>query len=582
MSGARPEPAHVRRLAMFDGLRPLSAVNLRADFLAGITLAVLAIPEVMGYTKIIGTPMITGLYTLFLPVVAFACFGASRQLVVSADSATAAIVAAALTAQSLTPNTPRYVELTMSIAIVTAAMLFAARVLRLGFMADFLSRTVLVGFLTGVGVQVALGELPDMLGLSGGGPGLLRQLSFTITHAQHAHLPTLAISVAVLAIILGGERLAPRAPGALIAVVGSIVASAFWHWDRSAIALVGAVPGGLPKVGIPPVGYSDILLVLPVAFSCFVVVIAQSAATSRAYSLRYGDRFDENTDLIGLAAANVAAACTGAFVVNGSPTKTAIVDNAGGRSQWSHLTTAAVVLVVLLLLTRPLSLLPIAVLASIVFLIGIRLIDVSGLRDIRSAKPREFVVALVTAATVVVFGVESGIIVAVLLSIVLHVRHSYRPHVALLNRDPAGHWYLEDPASGHMVAPGLVMFWFGADLFFANIGFFIAEVQQLIRRSPATIRWLVVDARAITDVDFSAGRALSELQRDLADNDIALALIVVSTQRRDQLEDSGLIDLAEATRIFDSREACLAAYLAERPADETVDIENRPVTREGP
>jgi MFS superfamily sulfate permease-like transporter len=335
-------------------------------------------------------------------------------------------------------------------------------------------------------------------------------------------------------------------------------------------------------VGIPPVGYSDILLVLPVAFSCFVVVIAQSAATSRAYSLRYGDRFDENTDLIGLAAANVAAACTGAFVVNGSPTKTAIVDNAGGRSQWSHLTTAAVVLVVLLLLTRPLSLLPIAVLASIVFLIGIRLIDVNGLRDIRSAKPREFVVALVTAATVVVFGVENGIIVAVLLSIVLHVRHSYRPHVALINRDPAGHWYLEDPASGHMVAPGLVMFWFGADLFFANIGFFIAEVQQLIRRSPATIRWLVVDARAITDVDFSAGRALSELQRDLADNDIALALIVVSTQRRDQLEDSGLIDLAEATRIFDSREACLAAYLAERPADETVDIENRPVTREGP
>ena len=569
MSAARSHKSEqVRLLAMFDGLLPLSAVNLRTDFLAGITLAVLAIPEVMGYTKIIGTPMITGLYTLFLPVIAFACFGASRQLVVSADSATAAIVAAALTAQSLTANTPRYVELTMSIALVTAAMLLTARILRLAFMADFLSRTVLVGFLTGVGVQVALGELPDMLGLSGGAHGVLRQLAFTITHAPHAHLPTVAITVAVLAIILGGERLLPRAPGALIAVVGSIVASASFHWEQSTIALVGAVPGGLPKIGAPPVAYSDLLMILPVAFSCFVVVIAQSAATSRAYALRHGDRFDENTDLIGLAVANLAAACSGTFVVNGSPTKTAIVDSAGGRSQWSHLTTAAVVLVVLLLLTRPLSLLPIAVLASIVFLIGIRLIDARGLRDIRKEKPREFALALVTAATVVVFGVENGIIVAVVLSIVEHVRHSYRPHVAVINRDSAGHWHLDDPVSGHMVAPGLVMFWFGADLFFANVGFFIAEVRRLIRQSPTPIRWLVVDARAITDVDFSASRALSEFRRDLADNRIALALIVVSTQHRDQLEESGLIDLAEVTRIFDSRETCITAYLAECAADE--------------
>jgi MFS superfamily sulfate permease-like transporter len=470
----------------------------------------------------------------------------------------------------------------MSIALVTAAMLLAARILRLAFMADFLSRTVLVGFLTGVGVQVALGELPDMLGLSGAGSGVLRQLTFTITHAPHAHLPTLTITVAVLGIILGGERLVPWAPGALIAVVGSIAASAFGHWDRSAIALVGAVPGGLPTIGFPRISYSDFLTILPVAFSCFVVVIAQSAATSRAYALRNGSQFDENTDLIGLAMANLAAACSGTFVVNGSPTKTAIVDGAGGRSQWSHLTTAAVVLVVLLLLTRPLSLLPIAVLASIVFLVGIRLIDAKSLRDIRSAKPREFGLALVTAATVVVFGVENGIIVAVVLSIVEHVRHSYRPHVAVLNRDPAGHWHLDDPVSGHMVAPGLVMFWFGADLFFANVGFFIAEVRRLIRLSPTPIRWLVVDARAITDVDFSAGRALSEFRRDLADNQIALGLIVASTRHRDQLEDSGLIDLAEVTRIFDSRETCITAYLAECAAGENGGIDGRPVTRDLP
>jgi sulfate permease, SulP family len=552
---------------VFDGLRPFTPARIRRDVLAGITLAVVAIPEVMGYTKIIGTPMVTGLYTLLLPVIAFACVGASRQLVVSADSATAAIVAAALTTRGLTMQTPHYVTLAAAIALVTASMLLAARLLRLAFMADFLSRTVLVGFLSGVGVQVALGQLKDMLGLPGHSGGVLQSLMGTIVQVPHAHLPTVAITIAVLVLIGGCERVAPRIPGALIAVVGSIGAGAYLHWERTGIALVGAVPGGLPRPGIPAIDLADLLMIVPVAFSCFVVVIAQSAATARAYALRSGDRFDANQDLIGLALANVTAGCTGTFVVNGSPTKTAIVDDAGGRSQWAHLTAAAVVFVVLVFLTRPLSLLPTAVLASIVSLIGVRLIDVQGLRQIRAARPREFILAIVTTATVVVVGVEQGIILAVVLSIVEHVRHSYRPHVALINRDTSGHWHLEDAGSGGMAAPGLVMFWFGADLFFANVEFFIAQVRRLLGQTETPIRWLVVDARAITDVDFSATCALVGLQQELADHHVALALIVASSRRQDELAESGLLDLADATRIFDSREACITAYLSERPND---------------
>jgi sulfate permease, SulP family len=568
MDAVPPSDPDHRRSFMFDGLRPLTAGRLRPDAVAGITLAVLAIPEVMGYAKIIGTPMITGLYTLFLPVVAFALFGGSRQLVVSADSATAAMVAAALTAHAFTTNTTRYVELATGIALVTAAILVMARVLRLAFMADFLSRTVLVGFLSGVGVQVALGQVNDMLGLHGDGGGLARQLLFTIEHARHTHIPTVAITVAVLAVIVGCERLAPRVPGALIAVVGVIVASASFHWDRTSIAVVGAVPGGLPHLGIPRLSLADVMMIVPIALSCFVVVIAQSAATSRAYALKYGDRFDENRDLIGLALANLAAGCSGAFVVNGSPTKTAIIDTAGGRSQWAHLTTAVMVLVVLLLLTGPLSLLPTAVLAAIVFLVGIRLIDVRGLRDIRADRPREFALALATAATVVGLGVEDGIILAVVLSLVEHVRHSYRPHVAVIARDAAGHWRLDDPVSGRMAESGLVIFWFGADLFYANVGFFIAQVRRVIRHSPTPVRWLVIDARAITDVDFSASRALAELRRELAESRVMLALVVVSTRREDEVTESGLVELADATRVFDSREACVAAYLAERAREE--------------
>ena len=201
-------------LRFLQGLLPFDKERLAPDIVAGITLAALGIPEVMGYTKIIGTPVITGLYTLFLPVVVFAVFGSSRHLVVSADSATAAMVAAALTSLSFTPNTPRYIELTSLIGIVVAAILILARILQLGFLADFLSRSVLVGFLSGVGVQVAVGQLHDMLGIEKGGHGFFRQLLYTFEHLRDTHLPSLFIALAVLAIIVLFEVVAPRFPGA--------------------------------------------------------------------------------------------------------------------------------------------------------------------------------------------------------------------------------------------------------------------------------------------------------------------------------------------------------------------------------
>jgi MFS superfamily sulfate permease-like transporter len=550
-------------------LWPLDKRGLAPDVLAGITLAALGIPEVMGYAKIIGTPVVTGLYTLFLPVVAFAVFGSSRHLVVSADSATAAMVAAALTTLSFTANTPRYVELTGLIALSAAALLLLARVLRLGFLADFLSRTVLVGFLSGVGVQVAVGELHEMLGIGNGGHEFFRQVAFITQHLQEAHRPTVLIAGSVLIIVIGLERVSRRIPGALLAVIGMTAASAYFHWGQMGIGVVGDVPSGLPHVGLPPLASSDITMVLPISVSCFIVIIAQSAATSRAYALRYRDPFNQNADLIGLCVANAAAACGSTFVVNGSPTKTAIVDVAGGRSQWSHLTTAAIVLLVLLFLTRPLSFLPDAVLAAIVFLIGIKLVDVRGLADIRRSAPREFSLAIVTLATVVVLGVEEGIILAVVLSLLQHVRRSYRPLTAVLVRDEAGHWRLEDPLPGKMADEGLVIFWFGADLFYANAAFFTEQVRRLVHESPTPVRWIVVDASAITGLDFSAGRALAELQHDLSTLGVVLALIVVEVRHRGDLERMGTVDAIGVDRIFQTREGCLTAYRSESAARES-------------
>jgi high affinity sulfate transporter 1 len=548
---------------VLQGLLPFDKARIGPDIIAGITLGALGIPEVMGYTKIIGTPVITGLYTMFLPVMVFALFGSSRHLVVAADSATAAMVAAGLASLSFTANTSKYVALTSLIGLVTAGILLLARILRLGFLADFLSRTVLVGFLSGVGVQVALGQLQEMLGIEKGGHGFFPQLLFTLRHVRDTHLPSLFIALAVLIIIVGFDIVAPRFPGALLAVIGMIAASAAFHWQDRGISVAGAVPSGLPQIVLPDVAWTDITLVLPIAFSCFVVILAQSAATSRAYALRYRDSFSQDVDLVGLSLANAAAGCSSTFVVNGSPTKTAIVDTAGGRSQWSHITTATVVLLVLLFLTKPLSYLPNAVLAAIVFLIGVKLVDFRGLAEIRKWAPGEFVLAVVTALTVVVFGVEQGILLSAVLSLLEHVRHSYRPHIGVMVRDAAGTWRLEQPVPGKMAEPGLVMFWFGRDLFYANVAFFAEQARRLVNESPSRVRWLVIDATAISGLDFSAGCALAELHQDLAKAGVVLALVEVPAQHRVSLERMGLIHVIGADRIFDSRHACMAAYKSE-------------------
>lgn len=529
--------------------------------MAGVTLAAVGIPEVMGYTKIINTPVITGLYTMFLPSLAFAIFGSSRHLVVGADSATAAIVAAALVPLAV-PSSARYIALTGLVALVAGAMLLLARLLRLGFLADFLSRSVLVGFLTGVGIQVAFGQLGGMLGLEKGGHGFFDSLIFLFEHLAETHWPTAIISVCVLGVIVVCHRIAPHFPGALIAAVGMIVASIAFHLEKSGVKVVGEVPSGLPRLGLPEVSWSDLPFVFSVSASCFIVILAQSAATSRAYALRYRERFDENVDLVGLALANGAAACSGTFVVNGSPTKTAVVDTAGGRSQLSNLTAVAMVLLVLLFLTKPLSQLPNAVLASIVFLIGVKLIDYHVLAEIRRKSKVEFRLAVVTAVIVVFVGVKEGILLAAVLSLLDHIRHGYRPHTAMLLRDPDGHWRMVHPEASKSTEPGLLVYWFGADLYYANSNYFAGEARALARQAEKPLRWLVLDAGAITAIDYSAGSTLRELQQELAATGVTLALAHVNAALRAELDRQGLSELIGTNRLFDTLRDCLGAYYA--------------------
>jgi MFS superfamily sulfate permease-like transporter len=529
------------------------------DAWAGFQLAAMNIPQALGYTRIAGMPVVTGFYTLLLPLLAFAVFGSSRYLVVGADSATAAILAGKLAGMAPVASA-RYVALASTVALLTAGFLLLARVLKLGFLADFLSQTVLIGFLTGVGFQVGIAVLGEMVGLEVHSNRTVGQFLEVFRSLPQVHLPTVAISAVVVTGVFVFNRLVPKVPGPLIVVAGAIAASAAWDFAGHGITTVGPVAGGLPHLGLPDVHWKDVVPVLDVSVSCFVMIVAQSAATARFYAGRHHQHLNESADLVGLSAANAVAALSGTFVVDGSPTQTAMVEGCGGQSQLAQVATAVGVAIVLLFLTTPLQYLPRCVLAAIVFFIAVRLIDLRGLREIRRESPGEYALAMFTAAVVVLVGVEEGILLAMVLSLLRVVRHSYRPHTGVLvvsQRDP---WQLVPAVPGAVTEPGLVIYSFGAALFYANATLFADEIRGLVGPGPSPVRWLVVDAEAITNVDFTAARMVLQLQQELVRCGVVLALARVSRSLKADLDRHLLTKDIGSARFFDRLHDALAAF----------------------
>ena len=308
---------------------------------------------------------------------------------------------------------------------------------------------------------------------------------------------------------------------------------------------------------------------LPVAVSCFVVIIAQSAATARALATRYDERTDEDADILGLAVANAAAAVSGAFVVNGSPTQTAIADRAGARSQFAQIVFAGCVFAVLLALTGPLQYLPRCVLAAIVFSIAIGMIDIATLRAMRPESPGEFKLAIATAAAVAIIGVEQGILLSIMLSLLRHVRQSYWPHTGVLQFDPAHGWAAEPATPGQQTEPGLILYRFGADLFYANATRFADEVRGLVDGAPLPVRWLVIEADAITNLDYTAARVVLTLIREMACRNISIAFARVSASFRADMDRHGVTAAVGADKLFSTRHEALAAVVLSTKASKT-------------
>jgi SulP family sulfate permease len=450
------------------------------------------------------------------------------------------------------------VALVALVALLTAVLLLLARLFKLGFLADFLSRTVLVGFLAGVGVQVGIAMLGDMLGIVWSSPHTLGQLQQLASAWPLIHPAIAEISLLVVALILVFRHWRPRWPVSFVVVIAAVALSYRYDWAGHGIAVIGAVPGGLPALGLPRFTGRELLALLPAAGSCFVMIIAQSAAAARFYAERYGERVDPDADILGLSAANAAAALSGAFVVNGSPTQTAMADNAGARSQLANVVFAVMVVLVLLFLTAPLRYLPHCVLASIVFTIAVGLIDVRSLRDIRRESPGEYALAILTAAAVAIAGVEQGILLAIALSLLRHVNHSYRPHTSILMPAPAGGWQPEPPNPGTETAPGLILYRFSADLFYANDYHFADEVRALVERAPTPVHWFVIEAGAITDMDYSAARTVRDLAVELRRRKVVLVFARVSPFLRADMDRHGVTKVLGESNLVPTLHEALA------------------------
>ncbi len=564
MSTTNAQEKSGRSFPILQGILPLDRSKISIDIVAGITLAALAIPEVMGYTKIAGMPVVTGLYTILIPTALFAIFGSSRHLVVGADSATAAIMAAGLVGLA-SSGSPEYVAYAGILALLAAVLLILARIIQLGFIADFLSRTVLIGFLTGVGIQVAIGQIPGMLGIPGGGTGPVQNVIADLQQIGQTNIYTLAVSIGVLVIIVGSRMINKKIPGPLIAVIGAIIVSYLVNLSSYGVAVLGTVPGGLPSIGLPTgatLNASILQQLLPVAFSIFIVILAQSAATSRAYATRYSETFSENVDLVGLGLANVGAGLSGTFVVNGSPTKTQMVDSAGGRSQLATLTTAVIVLIVLLFLTKPLAYMPEAVLSAVVFLIGYELVDYLGMGKIYAQRKVEFWVALITALVVIFVGVEQGILLAIVLSLLMHTRHGYKPKNSVLSVDDAGERHLVPVSTHAQITPGLMIYRFNHSMYYANAEHFSQEVLDLVNSADPPLTWLCVDVSAMDDIDFSAAATLKETYDLLKEKGVKMVLVGADEHIHRELDLSELTQLFGEDAFYESVDDVETAYQA--------------------
>ena len=535
---------------------------LRGDVVAGITVAAYAVPQVMAYAELAGLPPVVGLYAIMVPLAIYAFLGSSRQLSVGPESTTALLTAAAI--GPLAAGDPaRYAALASILALVVAAYCLLAWVLRLGFVADLLSRPVLVGYLTGVAVTMIVGQLGTITGADVSGESVMERVVSFVSNLDTIDVATTVLSLAVLVLLLVLQSRWPRLPGPLIAVLlaSAVVAAAGWE---STVAVVGQVPFGLPELALPTISGGDLGLVALPALGLMIVGYTDNVLTARSFAARRHEEIDANQELLALGTANLGASVTQGFPVSSSGSRTALGSSAGSQTQLASLVTLGAIVATLFAFRGVLEFFPLAALGALVVYAALQLVDTEAFGALWRFRGAEFALAVSTTVVVLVADILLGVLIAVGLSVLELLYRVARPHDAIEGLVPglAGMHDIDDYPDAQLV-PGLLVYRYDSPLFFANAADFRRRALRSVARMEkehGPVRWLLLNTESYVEVDSTAVDTLEQLRRELAARGVELALARVKQDLAVQLDRAGLLEKIGPDRMFPTLPTAVQGY----------------------
>lgn len=524
----------------------------RYDLAAGVSVAAVAIPMAMAYSQVAGLPAVYGLYASILPLVAYALFGTSRQLVMAPDAAACAIIAAVVVPLA-GDNVDRAVSLSMTLAVLAGVVCIAAGLARLGFIANFLARPILIGYFNGIAIHIIIGQMGKLFGFSMKSKGFFRHAWELVSRLGETHVLTLAIGVGTFVGLRLLKRFLPRVPAPLVAVVSGIVASGVFHLEERGVALLGEIPPGLPALMVPQVAAADWGPLVSGAFGLALISFSSAMVTARGFAVKNRYEVDANRELVALGAADIGAGALQGFAVSGAASRTAVSDSMGGKSQVTGLVAAGIVVLTLFFLAGPLASLPLPVLAAVLVSAVLGLFDVPKLRRLLRISPQEFRLSIVTLLGVITVGVLPAVLVAVGLAILQLLIKASSPHDAILGRIPGTDQYhnLEDYAEAE-TTPGVLVYRFDSGLVFFNSDRFKTRVRTVVAAASSPVRAFVLDAGSMPLTDSTGAAALGEVRDELTDGGIVFAVAGAKGPLRLMFEKTGLTEQVGAGLMFPS------------------------------
>ena len=542
-------------------LRQYQKAWLTRDVIAGLSVAAVQVPTAIAYANLAGFPPEVGLYASMLPVLVYALFGSSRQLVIGPDAATCALIAALLLPMA-GGDLNYYLKLSAALAVMAGLLMVIGGVARMGFIVNFFARPILIGFLNGIALSIIVGQMGKLLGIAMVQRDFAPSLLELTNRLGETHGYSLAVGLATLAVLIGAKHYTPRAPAALIALLAAGLGVFLIGLAGPSVKLVGAVPSGLPSFALPGLGYTGVQSIFMDAVGLVIVSFTSGMLTARSFAARNGYAINADQEMRALGIANIASGLFGGFAVTGADSRTAVNDASGGKTQLVSVVAALATAGVALFLAVPLGYLPLAALAAVLIYSAWGLLDIAGIRHLRAIDRFEFTLSLLTTVGVLIIGVLPGVVIAIALALLQVLIKIYRPADTLQGIVPGVEGYNDlSMSEDARPIPGIVIYRFDAPLLFFNADYFKARVLSLVDAAAPRPRWFVLNAEAISQLDSTGAQAIDELIGELQARGVQLVVARPKLYMRKYGQPMGLGQKIGTGNIYFSVHAAVESIL---------------------